>query len=390
MTCAGAKSRLPWAVASDASRPSTTRASSPPASASTSSLDPGTFEEFDSLVLHRATDFGIDQQRYPRRLRRHRLRTHRGPARLRLRAGLHRRRRQRLRGRGREDLQGHGPRDEDRRADHRHQRRRRRAHPGRRLQPQGLRRDLPPQRPRLRRHPADLGHPRPGRRWRRLLALDHRLRLHGRRPQLHVHHRPGRRAGRDDGRGHGRGARRRQHPRHALRRRPLRHRDRRDRASPRCGACSPSCPRTTSTTRRSSRWATTLAAATRTCSPSCPRTTSQPYDVREVIYRIVDSADFLEVHADYAQNIVVGFARHGRPHRGHRRQPAAVPRRHARHRRVAEGGALRPLLRLLQHPDRHASPTSPATCRARRRSTAASSPTAPSWCTPTPRRRCRR
>src|SRR5690606_28482768 len=28
-------------------------------------LDTGTFEEFDSLVLHRATDFGVDQQRYP-------------------------------------------------------------------------------------------------------------------------------------------------------------------------------------------------------------------------------------------------------------------------------------------------------------------------------------
>jgi len=27
--------------------------------------DPGTFEEFDSLVLHSASDFGVDQQRYP-------------------------------------------------------------------------------------------------------------------------------------------------------------------------------------------------------------------------------------------------------------------------------------------------------------------------------------
>src|SRR3989304_4999151 len=27
--------------------------------------DPGTFEEFDSLVLHSARDFGVDQQRYP-------------------------------------------------------------------------------------------------------------------------------------------------------------------------------------------------------------------------------------------------------------------------------------------------------------------------------------
>ena len=28
-------------------------------------LDQGSFEEFDSLVLHRATDFGVDQQQYP-------------------------------------------------------------------------------------------------------------------------------------------------------------------------------------------------------------------------------------------------------------------------------------------------------------------------------------
>ena len=40
-----------------------------------------------------------------------------------------------------------------------------------------------------------------------------------------------------------------------------------------------------------------------------PDNESQPYDVREVVYRVVDSADFMEVHADYAQNIVVGFAR---------------------------------------------------------------------------------
>jgi acetyl-CoA carboxylase carboxyltransferase component len=40
-----------------------------------------------------------------------------------------------------------------------------------------------------------------------------------------------------------------------------------------------------------------------------PEDDNHPYDVREVIYRVVDSADFLEVHADYAQNIVVGLAR---------------------------------------------------------------------------------
>jgi acetyl-CoA carboxylase carboxyltransferase component len=40
-----------------------------------------------------------------------------------------------------------------------------------------------------------------------------------------------------------------------------------------------------------------------------PEAESQSYDVREVIYRVVDGADFMEVHADYAQNIVVGLAR---------------------------------------------------------------------------------
>jgi acetyl-CoA carboxylase carboxyltransferase component len=40
-----------------------------------------------------------------------------------------------------------------------------------------------------------------------------------------------------------------------------------------------------------------------------PENESQPYDIREVIYRVVDSADFMEVHSDYAQNIVVGLAR---------------------------------------------------------------------------------
>ncbi|MPZ49812.1 MAG: methylmalonyl-CoA carboxyltransferase [Dehalococcoidia bacterium] len=40
-----------------------------------------------------------------------------------------------------------------------------------------------------------------------------------------------------------------------------------------------------------------------------PEVDSHPYDVREVIYRVIDSADFLEVHADYAQNIVAGLAR---------------------------------------------------------------------------------
>jgi propionyl-CoA carboxylase beta chain len=40
-----------------------------------------------------------------------------------------------------------------------------------------------------------------------------------------------------------------------------------------------------------------------------PDDSSQPYDMREVIAGIVDEDTFLEVHKDYAENIVVGFAR---------------------------------------------------------------------------------
>ncbi len=40
-----------------------------------------------------------------------------------------------------------------------------------------------------------------------------------------------------------------------------------------------------------------------------PESSSQPYDMREVIAAIADSDSFLEVHKDFAENIVVGFAR---------------------------------------------------------------------------------
>ncbi|MBM3139360.1 MAG: acyl-CoA carboxylase subunit beta [Chloroflexi bacterium] len=40
-----------------------------------------------------------------------------------------------------------------------------------------------------------------------------------------------------------------------------------------------------------------------------PAETSLPYDVRDVIERMVDNGEFMEVHEYFAQNIVVGFAR---------------------------------------------------------------------------------
>jgi methylmalonyl-CoA carboxyltransferase large subunit len=40
-----------------------------------------------------------------------------------------------------------------------------------------------------------------------------------------------------------------------------------------------------------------------------PDNQRQPYEVKEVIYRVVDEGDFLEVQEHFARNVVVGFAR---------------------------------------------------------------------------------
>ncbi len=40
-----------------------------------------------------------------------------------------------------------------------------------------------------------------------------------------------------------------------------------------------------------------------------PDDPAKPYDIKDVIKRVVDDGDFLEVHQHYAENIVVGFAR---------------------------------------------------------------------------------
>jgi propionyl-CoA carboxylase beta chain len=42
-----------------------------------------------------------------------------------------------------------------------------------------------------------------------------------------------------------------------------------------------------------------------------PETNKQPLDVRPVIERLVDGGDFLEVHKDFAKNMIVGWARVG-------------------------------------------------------------------------------
>jgi len=45
-----------------------------------------------------------------------------------------------------------------------------------------------------------------------------------------------------------------------------------------------------------------------------PRESNLPYDIKDAIHAVVDSAEFFEVHEHFARNIVVGFARlNGRP-----------------------------------------------------------------------------
>lgn len=42
-----------------------------------------------------------------------------------------------------------------------------------------------------------------------------------------------------------------------------------------------------------------------------PRDANKPYDIRDAVHRVVDDGDFMEIHEDYAPNIVIGFARLG-------------------------------------------------------------------------------
>ncbi len=42
-----------------------------------------------------------------------------------------------------------------------------------------------------------------------------------------------------------------------------------------------------------------------------PDNPNKPYDMKEIIKRVVDNGDFLEVQKDWAQNIIIGFARIG-------------------------------------------------------------------------------
>ena len=97
-----------------------------------------------------------------------------------------------------------------------------------------------------------------------------------------------------------------------------------------------------------------------------PDNPNKPYDMRDVVSLIVDDGEFFEVHEHYARNIIVRLQPPRRPRDRDRREPAGAARRSARHRRVREGRALRPLLRRVQHPAAHVLRRARASCRGRR------------------------
>ena len=84
-----------------------------------------------------------------------------------------------------------------------------------------------------------------------------------------------------------------------------------------------------------------------------PEESNQPYDIKDVITRIVDDGDFMEVHEHYAKNIVIGFARMEWPHGGHLRQSTGVSGRLSGPEFFRQRRPLCTLLRCLQHPDYH-------------------------------------
>ena len=85
-----------------------------------------------------------------------------------------------------------------------------------------------------------------------------------------------------------------------------------------------------------------------------PDSPNQPYDMHEVITRILDDDEFLEVQAGYAHEHHRRLRPRRRPPGRHRGQPAHPVRRLPGHQRLGEGRPVRADLRLLQHPDRHA------------------------------------
>jgi propionyl-CoA carboxylase beta chain len=120
-----------------------------------------------------------------------------------------------------------------------------------------------------------------------------------------------------------------------------------------------------------------------------PDNPNKPYDMKELIAKTVDDGDFFELQPDYAKNIVIGFARMDG-------QTVGIVANHP----LVLAGCLDikssiKAARFVRFCDAFNIPVVtfvdvPGFMPGTRRSTAASSSTAPSCCTPTPSAPCPR
>ena len=164
---------------------------------------------------------------------------------------------------------------------------------------------------RLRRHPADFRDHGAVRRRRRLFAGDDRLHLHGARHELHVRHRPRRGQDGDQRDRHRGGTGRRLGARHQILDRRRRLRQRRRDVCCRCAGWSISCRRIFPPACRNGRRSTTSTASSRRSTRLVPDNPNKPYDIKELILKVVDEGDFFELSETFARNIVIGFGRIG-------------------------------------------------------------------------------
>ncbi len=123
-------------------------------------------------------------------------------------------------------------------------------------------------------------------------------------------------------------------------------RERRRGAARCCAASSTTCRSTTARSRRCGRPTIPPTALELSLDTLVPDNPNKPYDMKELIVKVVDDGDFFELQPDYAKNIVIGFARmDGRPVGIVANQPLVlagcldIKSSH-------QGGALRALLRL--------------------------------------------
>ncbi len=83
-----------------------------------------------------------------------------------------------------------------------------------------------------------------------------------------------------------------------------------------------------------------------------PENPNKPYDMKELILKVVDEGDFFEISEAFAKNIVTGFGRIAGRTVGFVANQPMVLAGVLELGRLAQGGALRAFLRCLQHSDR--------------------------------------